>query len=87
MADVQVKCASRSSHNHESITHLGNPGVWKWTKQEVIDSIETRTNTFYTMVNGKRAEVGVVDGSTGKYLRTHADGSYNNNLLELPNCG
>ncbi|WP_375166828.1 DUF3892 domain-containing protein [Bradyrhizobium sp. CCGB20] len=37
-------------------------------------------------MGGKRAEVGVVDGSNGKYVRTHADGYYNDNLLALPEC-
>ena len=86
MADVLVTCASRSGTNHESISHLGNPGVWRWTKQEVIQSIEAGTNTFYTNVNGKRADVSVVNGPTGKYMRTHADGYYNDNLLALSSC-
>ena len=86
MADVLVTCATRSANSHESISHLGNPGVWRWTKQEVIQSIEAGTNTFYTEANGKRAEVGVVNGMNGKYLRTHADGYYNDNLLALPSC-
>ncbi|ANS66466.1 hypothetical protein SLINC_4242 [Streptomyces lincolnensis] len=34
---------------------------------------------------GNRADVGVVTPSHGaKYLRTHADGVWTNNLLELP---
>ena len=70
---------------HEGITHLGGAN-WKWTRQQVITSIEQRTNTFYTMVAGKRADVGVVDGPNGKYVRTHADGYYNDNLLALPEC-
>jgi hypothetical protein len=61
--------------------------VWNWTKQEVIRSIEAGTNTFHTNVKGNRAEVGVVNGPNGKYLRTHADGHYNDNLLALPSCG
>jgi hypothetical protein len=38
------------------------------------------------MVNNKRAEIGVVDGQNGKYVRTYADGYYNDNLLALPEC-
>jgi hypothetical protein len=85
MADCLVTHVSRSSTTHESITHLGNPDArWWWTKAQVIQSIESGTNTFYTNVAGKRADIGVVDGANGKYLRTYADGYYNNNLLELP---
>jgi hypothetical protein len=49
----------------------------KWTRQQVIDSIKSKTNTFYTRVNGKRADVGVVDGPQGEYMRTYADGVWN----------
>ena len=87
MADVQVTCINKQPRNdtHEGITHLGG-STWKWTRQQVITSIEQGTNTFYTMVNNKRADVGVVDGPNGKYVRTHADGYYNDNLLALPEC-
>lgn len=87
MADVQVTCITKPDRNnaHESITHLGGAG-WYWTRQQVIASIEAKTNTFYTLVAGKRANVGVVDGQTGKYLRTYADNEWNDNLLALAEC-
>ena len=87
MADVQVKCINKQPRNdtHEGITHLGGTG-WKWSRANVIQSIEGRTNTFFTYVNGKRADVGVVQGPNGKYVRTHADGYYNDNLLALMEC-
>jgi hypothetical protein len=87
MADVQVKCINKQPRNdtHEGITHLGGAG-WKWTRATVIQSIENKTNTFYTHVNGKRAYVAVVDGPNGKYVRTHADNSWNDNLLALVEC-
>jgi hypothetical protein len=87
MADVRITCINKQPRidPHEGITHLGG-AQWKWTRQQVVDSIEQRTNTFYTLANGKRADVGVVDGPNGKYVRTHADGYYNDNLLALPEC-
>jgi hypothetical protein len=85
MADVQVRCVNKGGNAHEHITHLGGAD-WKWTVQQVVDSIENGTNSFHTLVNGKRAEVGVVKGPFGKYVRTHADGSWNDNLLALPAC-
>lgn len=87
MADRQVTCINKQPRDsrHESITHLGGSG-WKWTSAHVIASIEAKTNSFYTLVNGKRANVGVVNGSSGKYLRTYADGTWNDNLLALPEC-
>jgi hypothetical protein len=89
MADVLVSCISKKDRNssHEGITHLGNPVAnWKWTRAEVITSIESGSNTFYTLVQGNRGDIGVVDGPNGKYVRTYADGKWNDNLLSLPEC-
>jgi hypothetical protein len=87
MADAQVTCINKQPRNnpHEGITHLGG-ATWRWTRQQVVDSIEQRTNTFFTLVGGTRANVGVVNGPNGPYLRTHADGKWNDNLLALPEC-
>jgi hypothetical protein len=87
VVDVRVRYVNKQPRQdpHHGITHLGGER-WKWTRQEVITSIEARTNTFYTLVRGYRAEVGVVDGPNGKYVRTHADGRWNDNLLALPEC-
>lgn len=87
MSDVKVLCINKQDRDstHEGITHLGGAG-WKWTRQEVITSIENKTNTFYTHTNGNRAEIGVVNGTYGKYLRTYANGTWNDNLLSLPEC-
>lgn len=87
MADVQVTCINKQPRQnpHEGITHLGG-ATWRSTRQEVIASIHAGTNTFYTRVAGTRADVGIVDGPNGPYLRTHADGRWNDNLLALPEC-
>jgi len=88
MADVQVTCINKQPRNdtHHGITHLGG-STWKWTKEQVVSSIKARENTFFTRVNGKRADVGVRENEHGEYLQTHADGYWNNNLLALPECG
>lgn len=87
MADVQVQCINKEprENRHEGITHLGGAG-WKWTRTQVIQSIENETNTFFTLVNGRRSDVAVVNGPNGKYVRTHADGYWNDNLLALMEC-
>ena len=87
MADVQVTCINKQPRDNtdEGITHLGGSG-WRWTRKQVIDSIEAKTNTFYTKVAGNRGNIGVVNGPNGKYLRTYADGKWNDNLLSLPEC-
>lgn len=87
MADVQVRCINKQSRSnpHEGITHLGGDS-WKWPRAKVVQSIESKTNTFFTLVKGKRADIGVVDGPNGKYVRTYADGYWNDNLLALVEC-
>ena len=87
MADVHVKCINKQPRNnpHEGIINLGGDG-WKWTRQAVVDSIVSKTNTFYTLVGDNRGNIGVVDGPSGPYLRTYADGKWNDNLLSLPEC-
>lgn len=91
MADVQVTCITKPKNgSHEHITHIGNPaGNWKWTVQDVIKSIDEKTNMFHVVDarTGKRAYVGVVrPDNHAPYIRTYADGVWNDNLLSLPNC-
>lgn len=92
MSDVQVTCIDKPHRDslHEHITHIGNPlSGWKWPREKVIDSIEAGTNSFYVIdpYNGKRSDVGVVrPEGRAAYLRTYADGDWNNNLLSLDQC-
>lgn len=90
MADVQVTCITKPNRQsaHEGITHLGGTGGggWKWTRAQVVASIQAKSNTFYTMVGDRRANVGVVEGQNGPYVRTYADGVWNDNLLALQEC-
>ena len=87
MSDVRVICINKQPRNnpHEGITHLGGTG-WRWTRQQVIDSINAGTNTFFTYEDRNRADVGVVHGPNGDYVRTHANGQWTDNLLALPEC-
>jgi hypothetical protein len=94
MADVQVTCITKPNpqSTHEHITHLGNPAStppWKWTREDVIASIDARTNTFYVLDprTSKRADVKVVrPAGRPAYVQTYADGDWNNNLLSLNQC-
>jgi hypothetical protein len=90
MADVQVTCITKPNPQspHEHITHLGG-AQWKWTREQVITSIDAKTNTFYVMDprTGKRADVGVIrPAGRPAFVRTHADGDWNDNLLSLNQC-
>jgi hypothetical protein len=91
MADCQITCIVKPHPQspHEHITHVGNPPTWVWPREQVIASIEDRSNTFFVKDprTGRRADVGVVrETEKAPYLRTHADGYFNDNLLALAQC-
>jgi len=90
MADVQVTCINKPHKDspHEHITHLGGKG-WRWKREDVIESIENKTNTFYVLdpITRQRSNVGVIHPvGRDPYVRTYADGDWNNNLLSLDQC-
>ncbi|MGH2907610.1 MAG: DUF3892 domain-containing protein [Solirubrobacterales bacterium] len=91
MRNCQVTCISKPNpqSTHDHITHVGNPPTWVWTREAVIASIDEKRNTFYVvdLTSGRRSDVGVVRaGGRAPYLRTYADGDWNNNLLSLNQC-
>jgi len=76
---------------HEHITHIGNlAGKWKLSREEAIRRIQSKLEAFYTVdrSSGRKVYIGVVPASVARraYLRTHADGKWNDNLLALPEC-
>jgi Protein of unknown function (DUF3892) len=92
MANCQITHIRKPDRysQHDHITHVGNLAAnWIWPREDVIQSINSRSNTFYVLDNqGHRSEVGVVNPTDGRlsFLRTHADGHWNDNLLSLPQC-
>ncbi len=90
MARNQVTCiVKRGGHfnPHERISHIGNQASgWTLTETSAIRRIETETDSFFTYVNGRQAEVLVAVHNGRKYLKTDADGYAPNNLLALPEC-
>jgi hypothetical protein len=87
---AQIKCINKNPREdrHHSITHVGGYAdrQWKITKEEAIAHIENGEWTFYTLVNGQRAEVIVATHEGRKYLKTTADYDTPDNLLSLPEC-
>ena len=86
---IAIRLSGGTSHEH--IIHL-----W-WTnpsdgsngdnsRAQIVAFIEDQSGKAYVDDQyGHRADVAVVAPSYGlKYLRTHADGSWTNNLLALP---
>ena len=93
MAEYHVTCINKPHHQsaHEHITHIGNlAGKWKLSREEAIRRIQNKLEAFYTVdrSSGRKVYVGVVPASVAKsaYLRTHADGKWNDNLLALDEC-
>jgi hypothetical protein len=86
MSDRRV---TRSGKDKDGdITELCNPGeAWSPRKKaDAIHDIDSRIHTYYVQDAQGRSGIEVVDGPTGKYLRTRADGRAGNNLDELPDC-
>lgn len=71
------------------ITALCNRGEW-WSpraKADAINDIEHGLHQYYVRDSyGNESDIHVVNGPTGKYLRTDPDGSGRNNLDNLPDC-
>ncbi|MGK3960047.1 DUF3892 domain-containing protein [Sorangium sp. So ce118] len=71
------------------MTRLCNPGA-AWsprTKSEAIRDIDSGAHTYFVIwTDGRRTEVRVVNGPTGRYLRTDRDSTIQNNLADLPDC-
>jgi Protein of unknown function (DUF3892) len=74
---------SATGRSHEHITHAGN-SQGMWTVQDIIQWIDAKQYAFYTLVGGRKAYVGVRrDVGKAPYIRTYADGVWNDNLLAL----
>ncbi len=92
MAEYQVTCINKPHHlsPHEHITHIGNlMAKWRITRESAIAQIDANQNQFYTIdrTTGKRCYVAVVrEANKAPFLRTHADGKWNDNLLAQPEC-
>jgi hypothetical protein len=94
MADYRIDCVNKPdrSNTHEAISHVGGPnpdgaGRWKDTVPNVVRMIENNSHRFYTKEGNSSAWVGVRTSAAGnKFLQTHADGVWKDNLLALREC-
>ena len=93
MKEFEVTCVNRDNSmgdRFQCITHIGNSmNGWRLTKAEAISRIEAKTEVYYTVDRNtqKKVYIGVVR-PTGHppYLRTYADGVWNDNLISLLEC-
>jgi hypothetical protein len=86
MADREVTKTGKDRDG--DITSLCNSGS-SWSprsKASAIQDIESGDHTYYVQWSNKKTNIRVVDGPTGKYLRTDRDDTTRNNLLDLPDC-
>jgi hypothetical protein len=86
MVDRAVRKTGKDSDG--DIVALCNDGsVWSpRSKADAIRDIESNTHTYHVPWVGGRTEIRVVNGPTGKYLRTDRDNTSRNNLDDLPDC-
>jgi hypothetical protein len=89
MGRFQVTCINKRGGHfnpHERIEYIGNQANWKLSEADAIRRIKSRTDSFYTFVNGREAEVIVANHNGREYLKTTADGYSPDNLLSLAEC-
>lgn len=84
MADRRVTKTGKAADG--DITSLC--GAWgSATKATAIADITNATHTYFVQdAFARRADVHVVNGSTGKYLRTDPNAACSDNLDSLPDC-
>lgn len=85
--DILVTCVSKEplQNPHTGVTHLGD-ATRTWSRDEVIAAIDAGTHTFHTLVDGQRSEVAIYNGPFSKYMRTQANGHWDDSLLALDDC-
>jgi hypothetical protein len=92
MSEYLVNCINKPHHlsAHEHITHIGRAGSWRMEREAAIRRIDSKQDSFYTVDNqtDRKIYIGVVrEAGRVPYLRTHADGKWNDNLLAQQECG
>jgi hypothetical protein len=84
----QIVCRHMSPHDGRCLQHIAavkwrvNSSIGQCTLQQMVAAIESGDTTF---VRGAafQSEVGVFESNGVKYLRTYADGYWDDNLLAL----
>jgi hypothetical protein len=89
MGRFQVTCINKRGDHfdpHERIEYIGNHARWKLSEASAIRRIKNGSDSFYTLVNGREADVIVANHNGREYLKTRADGYSPDNLLSLAEC-
>ena len=83
MADLQV-LRTQKAIDGDILAICGNWSPPKVSKATAIAEIKSGANRFYAVHGTNSVWVRVVNGPNGDYLRTDADSTTRNNLLDLP---
>jgi hypothetical protein len=87
MADRQVR-KTRKDRDGDILALCADGAGWSpRDKEGAINDIEASLHTYFVLwPGGLRTEIRVVNGPSGKYLRTDRDDTSRNNLDDLPDC-
>ena len=86
--EYEVKCVitERDVDGSDRIIQIGG-NDWQEKLSDVLLKIGIKSSSYYTMIDGQRADILVVRPAIGDpYLRTSKDGHHTNNLLRLRPC-
>jgi hypothetical protein len=73
--------------NDGDITSLCSDQWWSpVSKAQAIKDIDNDDHRYYVKTGSAEADINVVNGATGKYLRTDPDKTTVDNLDDLPDC-
>jgi len=88
MADYQITCVDKADQGdpHTRIRKLGGPHLGVIAAEDMITRIKNGQDTFYTLVDGERANIEVAMRGHVEYLKTERDKEIPNNLLSLSPC-
>jgi Protein of unknown function (DUF3892) len=85
--NVELVTTPNTGGEHRHIKEVKTAAGRVLTRSEVVARINAGTEEFYTNVDGKQADVIVVGCplcTSKQYIKTTADGTIANNLLNLP---
>jgi hypothetical protein len=86
MADRRVT-STRKDEEGDIIALCNKGKSWSPRKKgDAIRDIEADTHTYHVKDTSGRSDIHVVDGPSGKYLRTDPNGTASDNLDSLPDC-
>jgi len=86
MADRAVRQTKKDSDG-DILALCDSGSSWNYRyKADAIRDIELGIHNYFVPWTDGRTAIRVVNGPTGKYLRTDRDSTSRNNLDDLPNC-